>query len=208
MSLDLEDVRLSLARGFNFPAEHGGVPCLSDMLAFVDLGEYAPYWSAEAPAERAQREKGFDTCKAAIIKAIVEVAGDEKNIDTLWDDSDDAHPGGPFVSKMVQWIRSQQNLNETTRDDLIMCAALSLGNLVRRGELVPAIPTVSYPHFRCSTRGAFLGDDETTGLTRPGSRGNFDSQTRHQGDAWLVRALEAPCTVPGLSCGSWSSRRH
>lgn len=139
MSLDLEDVRLSLARGFNFPAEHGGVPCLSDMLAFVDLGEYPPYWTAEAPAERAQREKGFDTCKAAIIKAIVEVAGDEKNIDTLWDDSDEAHPGGPFVGKMVQWIRSQQNLKETTRDDLIMCAALSLGNLVRRGELVFAI---------------------------------------------------------------------
>lgn len=142
--MDIEDVRLSLARGFNFPAEHGGVPCLSDMLAFVDHGEYPPYWSAEAPAERTAREKGFDTCKAAIIKAIVEVAGDEKNIDTLWDDSDEAHPGGPFVSKMVHWIRLQKNLKETTRDDLIMCATLSLGNLVRRGKFALVSQLLSF----------------------------------------------------------------
>ncbi|EEB98751.1 hypothetical protein MPER_01690 [Moniliophthora perniciosa FA553] len=28
LSLDVEDVRLSLARGYQFPAEHGGVPVL------------------------------------------------------------------------------------------------------------------------------------------------------------------------------------
>ena len=134
--MDIEDFRLSLARGFNFPEEHGGVVCFSDMLVFVAHGEYPPYWSAEAPAERAAREKGYDTCKAAIIKAIVEVAGDEKNIDLLWDDSNEANPGGPFVDKMVYLIRSQKNLEEKTRDDLIMCATLSLGNLVRRGESV------------------------------------------------------------------------
>jgi hypothetical protein len=40
LSLDVEDVRLSLARGLTFPDEHDGIPCLSDMLNFLDCGEY------------------------------------------------------------------------------------------------------------------------------------------------------------------------
>lgn len=79
-------------------------------------------------------EKSFDFCKAAVVKAVVEVAGDEKNIHTLWDESDPAKPGGAFVNIMVQWIRTHRSLKDTNRDDLIICATLSVGNLVRRGK--------------------------------------------------------------------------
>ncbi|KAH9951320.1 hypothetical protein B0H21DRAFT_718473 [Amylocystis lapponica] len=140
LSLDVEDVRLSLARGLIFyEGEHGGVACLSDMLTFVDQGDYPPYWSSESPGERATMEKAFDICKAAIIKAVVEVAGEEKNTDTLWDDSQADKPGGEFVSRMVQWIRTHKSLKETNRDDLVICATLSLGNLVRRDAHSSAI---------------------------------------------------------------------
>ena len=133
LCIDLEDVRLSLARGLTFPdGEHGGVPCLSDLLTFVDKGDYSPYWSSE---ERPSKEKGFDLGKGAIVKAIVETAGEEKNIDTLWDDSEADKPGGEFVSRMVEWIRTHKSLKETNRDDLVICATLSLGNLCRRGML-------------------------------------------------------------------------
>ena len=132
MAMDDEEVRLSLARGLAFPSEHEGMPCLSEMLAFVDRGDYPPYWS-EDPAEISTRRKSFDHCKAAIIKAIVELSGEEKNTDVLWDDSNPEKPGGEFVDTMVQWIRKHKSLKETNRDDLIICATLSLGNLVRRG---------------------------------------------------------------------------
>ncbi|KAK7693611.1 hypothetical protein QCA50_003180 [Cerrena zonata] len=148
LALDVEEIRLSLARGFSFPAEHGGVACLTDMLTFVDRGDYAPYWVSSSPAspsnsdpERAAKEKAFDICKAAIIKSIVEVAGDEKNIDVIWDDSevDQGKPGGEFVQHMVQWLRTHKTLRESNRDDLIMCSTLSLGNLVRRDAHASAI---------------------------------------------------------------------
>lgn len=95
LCIDVEDVRLSLARGLAFPdGEHGGVACLSDLLTFVDKGDYPPFWSVESPGDLAAKEKAFDLGKAAIVKAIVEVAGEEKNTDTLWDDSEPDKPGG------------------------------------------------------------------------------------------------------------------
>ena len=130
LCIDVEDVRLSLARGMTFPAEHGGVACLSDLMTFVDKGDYPPYWT---PEERTSKEKGFDLGKGALVKAIVEIAGEEKNIDTLWDDSEADKPGGEFVSRMVNWIRAHKSLKETSRDDLLICATLSLGNICRRG---------------------------------------------------------------------------
>ncbi|TBU50670.1 hypothetical protein BD309DRAFT_944442 [Dichomitus squalens] len=137
LCIDVEDVRLSLARGLTFPdGEHGGVACLSDLLTFVDKGDYPPYWT---PEERPSKEKGFDLGKGAIVKAIVEVAGEEKNTDTLWDDSEADKPGGEFVSRMVGWIRAHKGLKETNRDDLIICATLSLGNICRRDAHSTAI---------------------------------------------------------------------
>ncbi|KAI0316683.1 hypothetical protein OF83DRAFT_1193499 [Amylostereum chailletii] len=129
--MDVEDVRLSLARGMTFPDEHQGVHCLADILRFIDLGTYHPLWSTDATAERSRKEKAFDLCKAALIKSVVEIAGEEKSIDILWDESDSSRPGGAFVTQMVDWIKAHRNLNESTREDLIICATLSLGNLVR-----------------------------------------------------------------------------
>ncbi|GJE87202.1 hypothetical protein PsYK624_032850 [Phanerochaete sordida] len=130
LCMDVEDVRAALARGLAAPAEHGGVRVLAEMLAFVDAGDYAPHWGAE-PDAGAGRRKGFDRCKAALVKAVVEVAGEEKNVEVLWDGADPARPGGAFVDQMVRWIRTHGGA-EKNRDDLIVCATLSLGNIVRR----------------------------------------------------------------------------
>lgn len=148
LSLDVEDVRLSLARGLNFPSEHGGVPCLCTILDFIDKGDYPPFWQTAFPeADRKRRERVFDNCKAALIKSVVEVAGEERNEDVLWDDSEENKPGGEFVTRMVYTIKKYvADMDRATpdaevakdsyagRDDLVICASLSLGNLARRGE--------------------------------------------------------------------------
>jgi hypothetical protein len=162
LSLDVEDVRLSLARGFDFPAEHNGVPCLCAMLDFIEKGDYHPFWYRDLgidEAERKRRERLFDICKAAIIKVVVEVAGEERNEEVLWDDSEEEKPGGEFVSRMVSWIKkyvpgkisggveTQETRIESSepharRDDLVICASLSLGNLSRRGKSLTLVFTV------------------------------------------------------------------
>lgn len=135
LSLDVEDVRLSLARGVPFPAEHNGVPCLSNILDFIERGDYSPLWSSSLePGSSAQMAKKFDICKAALIKAIVEVAGEDKNEDVLWDDTEADQPGGVFVCRMISWIREYDKVGEAGRGDLVICASLSLGNLARRGQ--------------------------------------------------------------------------
>ncbi|KZT68996.1 hypothetical protein DAEQUDRAFT_727172 [Daedalea quercina L-15889] len=127
LCLDVDEVRLSLGRVLKSPdGSESGVVCLMDMLTFLDKGDYPPFWSAETQSERASMEKGFDMCKAAIVKAVVEVAGEQNE---LWDDSNPEKPGGEFVHTMVQWIRSHGGLKERHREDLIICATLSLGNL-------------------------------------------------------------------------------
>jgi len=127
LCLDVDEVRLSLGRILKSPdGTEGGAACLKDMLGFLDKGDYPPYWSAESPSERASMEKGLDMCKAAVVKAVVEVAGEQNE---LWDDSNPEKPGGEFVDTMVQWIRSHGSLKERHREDLIICATLSLGNL-------------------------------------------------------------------------------
>ncbi|KAJ7905442.1 hypothetical protein B0H14DRAFT_3078909 [Mycena olivaceomarginata] len=147
LSLDVEDVRLSLARGINFPAEHGGVSCLCTILDFIEKGDYPPFWQTALPeADRKRRERVFDNCKAALIKSVVEVAGEERNEDVLWDDCEDK-PGGEFVCRMVHLIKQYvSDMDQSTsgvevtkdslagRDDLAICASLSLGNLARRGD--------------------------------------------------------------------------
>lgn len=154
LALDIEDIRLALARGFFSPAEHSGVPCLSMILDFVEQGDYPPTWNNPIvfdDAERARKGKEFGICKAALVKAIVEVAGEEKNADILWDDSGDQKPGGQFVYRMVQWIKSYVEEADAfggkpthgLRDDLAIAASLSLGNLARRREC---------QSFRCSPR--------------------------------------------------------
>ncbi|KAH9946201.1 uncharacterized protein BXZ73DRAFT_86375 [Epithele typhae] len=135
LCLDVDDVRLSLARGMTFSEDHG-IKCLSEMLDFVERADYPSYWTSE---ERPSKEKGFDLGKGAIVKAIVETSGDEMNIDILWDDSEADKPGGEFVSRMVAWIHSHKDLKTSSRDDLLICATLSLGNICRRDAHSTAI---------------------------------------------------------------------
>jgi hypothetical protein len=139
LALDDEDVRLSLARGTAFPDEHGGVRCLAEMLDFIDRGDYHPLWK-DLSGDGAQRKRTFDFCKAALIKAVVEIAGEEKNVDVLWDDSDEKQPGGALVGQMAQWIKRHKDLEDNNRDDLLVCATLTLGNLLRHG----AFPSSSF----------------------------------------------------------------
>ncbi|KAJ6502596.1 hypothetical protein C8R45DRAFT_977130 [Mycena sanguinolenta] len=162
LSLDVEDVRLSLARGVNFPAEHGGVSCLSTILDFIEKGDYPPFWKTAFPeAERKRRERVFDNCKAALIKSVVEVAGEERNEDVLWDDSEANKPGGEFVCRMVHLIKQYvSDMDQSTpgaevrkdslagRDDLVICASLSLGNLARREKNSTVL--LSAPHSLAS----------------------------------------------------------
>jgi hypothetical protein len=140
LCLDAEDIRLSLARGLSFPdGEHGGVKCIEELCTFLERGDYPTYWAVEQPQERARRQRAFDFCKAALVKALVEVAGEEKNTDVLWDESEAEKPGGAFVSTMVSWIREHKTLGPNGREDLVICATLCLGNLVRRGKLKSCI---------------------------------------------------------------------
>ncbi|RXW24152.1 hypothetical protein EST38_g1727 [Candolleomyces aberdarensis] len=144
LPLDVEDIRLALARGYCFPAEHLGVPCFKTMIDFIERGGYPLTWSHPAITkdDKQRKEKVFNICKGALIKSVVEVAGEEKNEDILWDDSVDGKPGGEFVYTM-------------SRDDLVICASLSLGNLARREKTSTALissplslaPVLASPHF-------------------------------------------------------------
>ncbi|KAJ7582761.1 hypothetical protein C8J56DRAFT_955650 [Mycena floridula] len=134
LALDVEDVRLSLARG----SENEGSRCLEIILDFIEKGDYPPLWDILSESERKRKEKAVDMCKAALVKAVVEMAGEELNADLLWDTAAVENPGGPFVSRMVQWIKSYvRDMDEGSgpafdRDDLLICATLSLGNLTRK----------------------------------------------------------------------------
>ena len=102
---------------------------------FIEKGSYPPLWHSSIFEEvaRTAKEKAFDICKAALIKAVVEVFGDEKNEEILWKSGDLENPGGEFVRRMVDWIKQYVNV-QSKRDDLAICASLSLGNLTRKGE--------------------------------------------------------------------------
>jgi len=159
--LDVEDFRLALARGYCFPAEHAGIPCFKTMVEFIEHGSYPPTWNHPSltPEDRARKQKTFDICKAALIKTVVEVAGEEKNEDVLWDDSVEGRPGGEFVHTMASWIKSyvtsmDEGLSADHRDDLVICASLTLGNLARREATSTALlsPPLSLAPYLASPR--------------------------------------------------------
>ncbi|KAF8654090.1 hypothetical protein AX16_003623 [Volvariella volvacea WC 439] len=165
LSLDVEEVRASLARGYRSNSEHKGVPCLATILEFVEHGTFPAVWSNPAfgPNWKSRKEKSFGICKGALVKAVVEVAGERGNIDALWDNTDTARPGGVFVEKMVNWIKRytlqtesielDQPTNDQAhgihRDDLVICASLSLGNLASREGIAKAL--LSPPYSLAST---------------------------------------------------------
>lgn len=139
LSLDVEDVRLCLALGFKTPSEHPTGSSLRSILDFIEKGEYSSLW-ANAPDDFdvPRKQKAFDMCKAALIKTVVEVAGEEAAEMSLWDDSE-GRAGGEFVVRMVEWLKGYVTDMDAgkgaffNRSDLATCASLSLGNLTRRG---------------------------------------------------------------------------
>ena len=132
-TMDVEDVRISLARGLslNEPPH-----CLSIMLNFIEKAEYPAEWvnSATNQSESAKMKRVVDLCKTAVIRAVVEVSGEDDNLNVLWDVKQSE---GIFVSRLLQWIKDARDSNSgSIRDDLVICATLCLGNLVRGGELL------------------------------------------------------------------------
>ena len=135
LSLDIEDFRLELARMTCYPIPNQPLPCISIIMDFIENGSYPPLWHSSIfeEVERTAKEKAFDICKAALIKAVVEVFGEDKNEEILWKSDDLENPGGEFVRRMVDWIKQYADV-QSNRDDLAICASLSLGNLTRKGE--------------------------------------------------------------------------
>lgn len=128
--MDVEDVRLALARGKSL---NEAPPCLDYMLDFIERAEYLQEWlQSEIPLEESNRWKQtVDLCKTAIIKAVVELSGEENNLETLWDIS---KPDG-FVGRMLEWLKDAYDQPQANRDDLVICSTLSLGNLIRQGKI-------------------------------------------------------------------------
>lgn len=184
LALDDEDVRLSLARGMAFPDEHGGVSCLANILEFIDRGDYHPLWT-DLPGDGAQRKRTFDFCKAALIKAVVEIAGEEKNDDVLWDDSDEKQPGGALVGQMVQWIKRHKDLKDDSRDDLLICATLTLGNLLRHGAFY--LSSFIEVYLSLSRRSALGHPHKPPCQSRPRTCLTAALRSRHESQAWCHR---------------------
>ena len=132
LSIDSEDVRTAIAQSITLAPN---VSPFHRLLQFVELGDYPTYWDKDGPSELSKRQKAFDIYKAAAIKVIVSVAGENNAATTLWD-GESHPPGGALVSKMVSWVKKASDAPETRRDDLVICAALTLGNLVRNGMLL------------------------------------------------------------------------
>ncbi|EJD06025.1 uncharacterized protein FOMMEDRAFT_104451 [Fomitiporia mediterranea MF3/22] len=129
LTMDIEDVRLALARGMAYNEQP---PCLALMLDFIESAEYATGWQDSGiPQEEVVRWKhALDLCKTAIIRSVVEISGEEDNLDVLWDD---AMPQNGFVSRLIKWLQPTQDTSPgQVHDDLVICGTLSLGNLVRR----------------------------------------------------------------------------
>ena len=132
LSIDSEDVRTAIARSITL------APSISPshrLLQFVELGDYPTYWDRDGPSELSKRQKAFDIYKAAAIKVIVSVAGESNATTALWD-AELSPLGGALVSKMVGWVKKASDPPETRRDDLVICGALTLGNLIRNGTLL------------------------------------------------------------------------
>lgn len=212
LSLDVEDVRLCLARGFNSSSEHQGVPCLSTMLDFIEHGAYPPYWKYLPESDLKKKQKALDICKAALIKSVVEVSGEERNGDVLWNTSENDGPGGSFVSRMANWIRfyadPQASDGQRDRDDLVICGTLSLGNITRQGNYLLLYICNAHPPspIRINISGTPLAS------VFIGSYASIQSFVKsfvgHQDEAWCDWIAKAHCPVETwISCHQFHPQR-
>ncbi|KAF8520236.1 hypothetical protein BU17DRAFT_46922 [Hysterangium stoloniferum] len=138
LAIDSEDVQDFFARSTDRSSESDPGPLLRQIVDFVEFGDYPPTWKEESPIERDKLSKAFDMCKAAVIKTVVEVSGAPACIDALWDLD---RPDGWFISRMIGWVKSNAN---GARDDLVICGALSLGNLARKEPYCAALVQPSF----------------------------------------------------------------
>ncbi|CAG8456712.1 4927_t:CDS:10 [Dentiscutata erythropus] len=76
-------------------------------------------------------DKIYGESKAAVLKVIVSTTMSDKNMDPLFDDT-------TILNRLLNWLELGPE-----RDDLQMCAALSLGNLARSEPLTNALKTSS-----------------------------------------------------------------
>ncbi|CAE6412998.1 unnamed protein product [Rhizoctonia solani] len=138
LTLDSEAVRLAIASDANF---------LRIIIRFIEFAQPLPEWrtSDSTGKDKAKWDKAVGMCKGAVIKALVIVAGEDKAISHLWDDTkldggNQAAPGGWFVAAMLAWIKQYRNVDPSdARDDLVICATLTLGNLARRDDYCVAL---------------------------------------------------------------------
>ncbi|CAE6490110.1 unnamed protein product [Rhizoctonia solani] len=138
LTLDSEAVRLALASDGNF---------LRIIIRFIEFAQPLPEWRTtdSGGKDKAKWEKTVGLCKGAVIKALVTVAGEDKAISNLWDDTkldggNQAAPGGWFVAAMLAWIKQYRSVDPSdARDDLVICATLALGNLARRDDYCIAL---------------------------------------------------------------------
>lgn len=130
LALDDEKVRRSLGQS----NEDGGL--LKQMLHFIEHGCPPPWLSSEPEQELKKYEKTIGLCKAALIKTVITVAGEDQNMEPMWKGTQgDSQPEAWFVQLMLEWLRKPQGDQVgISRDDLLICATLSLGNLARKGE--------------------------------------------------------------------------
>ncbi|KZO95175.1 hypothetical protein CALVIDRAFT_483060 [Calocera viscosa TUFC12733] len=133
LALDLPEVRQLLGRS---AASHStGTSYLAEIIRFVEQIQAPPYWSEHPEKDRKRWEKTLVFCKAAAVKAVIAVSGEDANLDVLWNEQDES--GGWFVKTMLRWIRSYKprskaSVNEEDGyDDMAICGTLALGNLAR-----------------------------------------------------------------------------
>ena len=129
LSIDSEGVRTAIAQSTTLAPNESP---FHRLLQFVELGDYPTYWDRDGSPELSKRQKSFDLYKSVAIKVIVSVAGENNAATALWD-VESVPPGGALVSKMVSWVKKASDTPEARRDDLVICGALTLGNLIRNG---------------------------------------------------------------------------
>ncbi|CAE6421699.1 unnamed protein product [Rhizoctonia solani] len=138
LTLDSEAIRLAIASDANL---------LRIIIRFIEFAQPLPEWRTNDSTgkDKAKWDKKVGLCKGAVIKALVIVAGEDKAISKLWDDTkldggNQAAPGGWFVAAMLAWIKQYRNVDPSdARDDLVICATLALGNLARRDDYCVAL---------------------------------------------------------------------
>lgn len=129
-TMDVEDVRTSLARGLS---TNERPHCFSTMLDFIEQAQYPHEWvnSIVNHGEVAKMKRVLDLCKTAVIRAVVEVSGEDDNLNILWDIRREE---SGFISRLLRWIKEAHDVkSDTVKDDLVICATLCLGNMVRGG---------------------------------------------------------------------------